>query len=121
VRPVARVSVVYLYVRDLDRSLAFYRDLLGIALERDPRDEHWAEATFPDGVRFALHRTTGFEPTTPNTVRISFEVAEVESIAERLSAAGVQVGDVRRAAWGTLCELVDPDGYEIGLFAPPVG
>ena len=27
------LSVVYLYVTDMERSLAFYRDLLGIPLE----------------------------------------------------------------------------------------
>ena len=32
---VSGISVVYLYVRDLERSLAFYRDLLGIPLEGD--------------------------------------------------------------------------------------
>jgi hypothetical protein len=41
---VSNVSVVYLYVRDMERSLTFYRDLLGIPLEGD---EDWTEATFP--------------------------------------------------------------------------
>jgi predicted enzyme related to lactoylglutathione lyase len=43
---VSNISVVYLYVRDMERSLAFYRDLLGIPLEGDG---HWTEATFPGG------------------------------------------------------------------------
>ena len=51
---VSNISVVYLYVRDMERSLAFYRDLLGIPLEGD---EHWSETTFPGGARFALHET----------------------------------------------------------------
>jgi predicted enzyme related to lactoylglutathione lyase len=29
---VSRISVVYLYVSDMERSAAFYRDLLGIPL-----------------------------------------------------------------------------------------
>ena len=52
---VKRLNVVYLYVRDLDRSLAFYRDVLGIPIERDAHNPDWAEARFPDGMRFALH------------------------------------------------------------------
>ena len=30
---VSRLNVVYLIVRDIERSLAFYRDVLGIPLE----------------------------------------------------------------------------------------
>ncbi len=49
---VSNISVVHLYVRNIERSLAFYRDLLGIPLEGDA---HWVETTFPGGTRFALH------------------------------------------------------------------
>src|SRR2546423_14356098 len=48
---VSRINVVYLYVREMERSLAFYRDLLGIPLAGD---DDWQEADL--GVRFALHR-----------------------------------------------------------------
>jgi catechol 2,3-dioxygenase-like lactoylglutathione lyase family enzyme len=37
---VSRISVVYLYVSDMERSAAFYRDLLGIPLEGD---DDWQE------------------------------------------------------------------------------
>jgi len=32
---VSRLNVVYLYVSEMERSLGFYRDLLGIPLEGD--------------------------------------------------------------------------------------
>ena len=40
---VAGISVVYLYVRDLERALWFFRDRLGIPLEQE--DGTWAEAS----------------------------------------------------------------------------
>jgi hypothetical protein len=40
------------------------------------------------------------------------EVATVE-----LHAAGVACGEILREPWGSLCEVLDPDGYEIGLFS----
>src|SRR4029453_18863141 len=73
---VSNISVVYLYVSDMERSLAFYRDLLGIPLSGD---EHWAEAAFDDGTRFALHAThEGVGPLSSGTVRVSLEVDDPE-------------------------------------------
>jgi glyoxylase I family protein len=115
---VARINVVYLYVRDLDRSAAFYRDVLGIPLERE-RD--WAEATFRDGVRFALHLAAGALELGSGTVRVDFEVADIDEAVEALRAAGVEVGEIEREVWGSACEFVDPDGYRLHLFQPPTG
>jgi predicted enzyme related to lactoylglutathione lyase len=110
---VSRVNVVYLYVRDVPRAAAFYRDLLGIPLEGD---EHWAEATLADGVRFALHATDTEVELGSGTVRIDLEVANIEAAAARLREAGVEVGEIERDDWGAVCEFVDPDGYRLQLF-----
>lgn len=114
---VARINVVYLYVRDLDRSVAFYRDLLGIPLEREG---NWAEATFRDGVRFALHLAHGAEEVGSGTMRVDFEVADLDEAVEALRAAGVEVAEIEREVWGSACAFVDPDGYRLHLFQPPV-
>lgn len=115
---VSRINVVYLYVRDLDRSIAFYRDLLGIPLERDPRNTAWAEARFADGVRFALHETAPEDVRGSGSTRIDLEVADLDRAVERLRSAGVPVGRIVRDFWGAVCELTDPDGYRIDLFEP---
>jgi lactoylglutathione lyase len=113
---VSRISVVYVYVRDIGRSVAFYRDVLGVPLEGD---EHWAEATLENGMRFALHSTDGDVELGSGTVRIDFEVADVDAAAERLREAGIETGEVERDFWGAACEFVDPDGYRLHLFEPP--
>jgi lactoylglutathione lyase len=110
---VSRIDVVYLYVRDLERSIAFYRDLLGIPLAREG---DWAEATFGDGVRFALHAAPAERVLGSGTLRVDFEVADVDAVATRLREAGVEVGEVERDDWGAACEFVDPDGYRLQLF-----
>jgi catechol 2,3-dioxygenase-like lactoylglutathione lyase family enzyme len=114
---VARINVVYLYVRDVSRSLEFYRGLLGIPLEGD---DSWAEATFPGGTRFAvhaLHERVG-EPSS-GTIHLDFEVADVDSAVRLLRDAGVEVGETIRDEWGAAIEVVDPDGYRVFLFQPP--
>jgi lactoylglutathione lyase len=116
---VSRLNVVFLYVTDMEQSLRFYRDLLGIPLDIDPHEDGWAETMLPGGVRFALHRThDGVGELGSGTVRLNFEVEGIDAAAERLRAAGVEVSEVEHESWGSACALVDPDGYRVGLFEP---
>jgi len=113
---VSRINVVYLYVSDMERSAAFYRDVLGIPLEGDA---DWQEASL-GGVRFALHRTReGIGGLSSGTIHVSLEVDDVDAAAERLRAAGVEVGEAMRDDWGSALEVSDPDGYRLYLFQPP--
>jgi predicted enzyme related to lactoylglutathione lyase len=113
---VRSVSVVYLYVSDMQRSLPFYRDLLGIPLEGD---DDWQEATL-GGTRLALHKTReGIGELSSGTIHVSLEVADADAAAERVRAAGVAVKETMRDEWGTAVQVVDPDGYEVYLYQPP--
>ncbi len=116
---VSRVNVVYLYVRDIERSLAFYREVLGLPLERHDSDPNWAEATLEQGLRFALHAAHGDMQPLGGTVRVNFEVDDVDAAVDRLQAAGVEVGEIFREQYGSHVEFVDPDGYRFDLFEPP--
>jgi len=110
------LSVVYLYVRDIGRSVAFYRDTLGI--EFDVSDG-WAETRFPGGTRFALHGVHEGLPEPQNgTIHVDFGVDDIDAAAARLRAAGVQVGEIFRQPYGSHCSFVDLDGYELELFQP---
>ncbi len=113
---VSRINVVYLYVSEMERSVAFYRDLLGIPLEGD---QDWQEASL-GATRFALHRAhEGIGELSSGTVQVSLEVEDVDAAAERLRGAGVSVKETMRDDWGAAVQVVDPDGYEIYLFEPP--
>ncbi|TMD59125.1 MAG: VOC family protein [Chloroflexi bacterium] len=117
-RPLSdRISTVWLYVRDLEASIAFYRDVLGVPLVRDDHDPHWAEAHLPGGLRFALHRAhEGAVPQTPGTITIDFAVEDIELAARRLREAGATVDEITREAWGAAATTYDPDGYRISLY-----
>ena len=117
---VKRLNVVYLYVRDLDRSIAFYRGVLGIPVERDAHNPDWAEARFSDGVRFALHPWhEGVPEISSGSVMIDFEVESLDGAIARLREAGVEPSEPLREFWGSVCSFTDPDGYRIDLFEPP--
>jgi predicted enzyme related to lactoylglutathione lyase len=113
---VRRLNVVYLYVSEMERSVAFYRDLLGISLEGD---DDWQEASL-GGTRFALHRAhEGLGPLTAGTIHVNLEVADLHAATRRLREAGVAVEETMREEWGAAARIVDPDGYELFLFQPP--
>jgi lactoylglutathione lyase len=115
-RLVSRINVVYLYVSDMERSLGFYRDVLGIPLEGDG---DWQEASL-GGTRFALHRTReGVGPLSAGTIHVNLEVADLDAAADRLREAGVEPRETMRDEWGAALEFADPDGYRLYLFQPP--
>jgi predicted enzyme related to lactoylglutathione lyase len=113
---VRRLNVVYLYVSEMERSLGFYRGLLGIPLEGD---EDWQEASLGE-TRFALHlahERTG--ALSSGSIHVNLEVADLDGATERLRAAGVAVEETMRDDWGASARITDPDGYELYLFQPP--
>jgi catechol 2,3-dioxygenase-like lactoylglutathione lyase family enzyme len=113
---VRKLNVVYLYVSDLERSLRFYRDVLGIPLEGDG---DWQEASL-GGTRFALHRAhEGIGKLSSGTIHVDLEVADLDAATERLRAADVEVAETVRDEWGAAAKVADPDGYELYLFEPP--
>ena len=113
---VQRLNVVYLYVLEMERSVAFYRGLLGIPLEGD---DDWQEASL-GGTRFALHRThEGIGQLSAGTIHVNLEVADLAAAVGRLRAAGIPVEETMRQEWGAAAKVVDPDGYELYLFQPP--
>jgi catechol 2,3-dioxygenase-like lactoylglutathione lyase family enzyme len=113
---VSSVNVVYLYVSDMERSAAFYRDLLGVPLEGD---HDWQEAKL-GGTRFALHHAREeIGDLSTGTIHLNLEVADIDEAADRLRAAGVEVEETMRDDWGAALRFRDPDGYELYLFQPP--
>ncbi len=113
---VSRINVVYLYVRDIERASGFYRDVLGIPLEGD---DDWVETTFPEGVRFALHKWhEGAPEISSGTIHVDFSVADNDQAAERLRAAGIEVGEIHREPYGSHFTFVDPEGYTLQMFQP---
>ena len=97
---------VVVYVSDMERATAFYRDTLG--LEPDFESEHWT--TFRTGAcTLALH--AGSEAPDP-----TFQVADAAAERERLIAAGVEVTEIREPVAGLrVFDARDPDGNRFSI------
>jgi catechol 2,3-dioxygenase-like lactoylglutathione lyase family enzyme/uncharacterized protein YciI len=137
---------VGLQVADLDRSIAYYRDIIGLReLERLVRDDAYLRVVtgYPDvvldvavlvepasGALLELLQYRGVEgrpvdPATANsgTAHVCFQVDDVDAIHARAVAAGF--GSVNppvtptsgRWTGGRSVYLVDPDGIRVELVA----
>jgi catechol 2,3-dioxygenase-like lactoylglutathione lyase family enzyme len=124
-----RFDLIGLVVQDLDRSLAFYRDL-GLDVPAEAAGPH-VEAALPGGLRLAFDHVEvirSFDPawaapTGSARTSLAFacdDPADVDATYERMTAAG-HTGHKPPwdAAWGMRYALLeDPDGNGVDLFAP---
>jgi predicted enzyme related to lactoylglutathione lyase len=103
---------VVVYTRDMERVIAFYRDVLG--LEPDFESPHWT--TFRTGVcTFALH--AGSEAPDP-----TFQVGDAAAERDRLMAAGVEVTEIREPVAGLrVFDARDPDGNRFSIESRATG
>jgi catechol 2,3-dioxygenase-like lactoylglutathione lyase family enzyme len=98
---VERIGYVILYVEDLDASIAFYRDVIGLPYKFT--DAGYAEFG-TDGTRFALYERrraewlTGQAVTPGPAAEIVLVVDDVDACADRLAAQASTVrGDTGRS------------------------
>ncbi len=100
--------VVSVNVSDYDRSLAWYRDVLGFEVDYELADYGWCELRTPFGFSIGLGQT---EDVTPGTVVPTFGVHDIDAAIAHLRDRDVKVED-----WHEIPGMVrlstfwDPDG-----------
>lgn len=107
----ASLSFVELVVKDLGRSLQWYCDWLGLTeVMRD--GERFA--LLDGGAKLALKKG---DPV-PGSIRLAFQVTELETWITRLQVAGVSLeGEVKESDEGyRRVRLRDPDRYAVILY-----
>ena len=109
------LDCVFYYVWDLDRSIGFYSELLGIPLiSRD------AVARFRiDGLPFELVPTNDESKLSGSgNARLCLAVRNIQEAISDLRGRGVSVGAVSSVENGMLAPFHDPDGNELVLWQP---
>ncbi len=101
-------SVKYmLMAQDMDRGIAFYRDVIGLELKFS--SQHWTELAWGDLI-IALHGggTGAFQKTG-----LGFQVADIEAACQEVAAGGGKIllpPSSRPGEPILLAELADPEG-----------
>lgn len=110
-----RINYAIIFVSDMDRSVTFYRDVVGMPLKF--ASPHWTEFA-TEGATWALHLTE--EPSVKRdagkleaagTSRPGFSVADLDAFHARMEAHKVPCPQPPKTTFGTRIALyMDPDG-----------
>jgi catechol 2,3-dioxygenase len=127
IHPAVRIGHVHLRVADLDRSLAFYRDALGLGLTADGR-EHGIDAAFLAAGDYHHHiglntwESAGGTPPPPghtglyHVALVYPDRAELGKAVQRLLDHGVEIDHGTDHGGTVSVYLDDPDGNGVELY-----
>ncbi|MFI5102507.1 MAG: VOC family protein [Terriglobales bacterium] len=106
-------DTVFYYVTDMEASVAFYRETLGLPLV----SQDYVARFDLDGVLIEL------VPLPPGSVvpgngnaRLCFSVANLPETLEQMRARGIQTSRIKEKKDGRLAFFRDPDGNELCLW-----
>jgi len=109
---------VLIYVSNLKRSLSFYADLLGFELLEVYPPDYARLRSLPNDTTIALHASEDVGPKSQGSVRLFFEIKDLDRTCTKLKAFGVEfMQEPLLMPWGWKhAFLLDPDGHEISLY-----
>lgn len=117
-----RIATISIYVHDVERAIAFYRDVLGWEVTADfPMGEgnRWVTVA-PKHEKTAFSLVHGFSDWSAEKVGgwsgIVIDVDDVQAAYGQLQARGVEFGEPpRREPWGGWASFADSEGNRFGL------
>lgn len=117
---IKKVGNVILAVKDLDKSLEFYHEFIGLPIKNERRA--WIDLG-TTGALLSLHPASltaeHVGSSIDNGITIGFLVGDVVSAVEELKSKGVRVyRDVIEKGAGKNAIVLDPDDYLVSLFEP---
>jgi lactoylglutathione lyase len=115
-----KVSYAIVFVSDMKRSVAFYRDVVGLPLKFD--SPGWSEFS-TEGATLALHacEASGGPNYDPAKVpagncRPGLQVPDLDAFHQRMMEKEVQCLQIPTSVFGSrVAQYVDPDGLGISV------
>jgi lactoylglutathione lyase len=97
------------FTSDPQRSIAFYRDVLGLAPTDINAEGRGAEFTLADGTTFGVYR-----PDEPKSgAAVMFAVSDIHAALPRLRERGAQLSEPQESPVCFMSVGVDPDGNTV--------
>ena len=117
---IKKVGNVILAVSDIDKSLQFYHETIGLPIRNQRRS--WVDLG-TSGALLSLHPASltaeHVGSSIDNGITIGFLVGDVQSAVDELKEKGVKIHrDIIEKDAGKNAVIMDPDGYLISLFEP---
>lgn len=112
-KPELPFDTVFYYVRDIERSIAFYRDALGLT----PISRDFVARFDLDGVLIELvPAPPGMALPGSGNARLCFAVPDLEEARKQMRACGITANPSAHKKGGELAFFCDPDGNELCLW-----
>ncbi len=111
---------VILTTDNMEEMVAFYRDVLGLALEREEHgglEVHYG-VDLNHQVHFALHPPADFQLSEAGhaKAKVAFTVEDLSALVQKLGEAGHEAFiDVHDEGFGPVAAYKDPDGNVLEL------
>lgn len=111
-------------VNDLERTVTFYRDILGLEEVRRHKSPRGSELVFlktpgsEELIEITYFPGSGPVVVQPDLTHLAFEVESLEEFGKHLAAHGLKYSDgpTTSGSTGTVFAFIDaPEGYEIEL------
>lgn len=111
-------------VNDIERTVTFYRDVLGLAEVKRHKSPRGSELVFlkaPESeelIEICFFPSGGDVQVQPDLTHLAFEVESLDEFAKHLAKFGLKFSDgpTTSTSTGTVFAFVDaPEGYEIEL------
>lgn len=120
-----RINYSIIFVSDMQRSVAFYRDVIGMPLKFET--PHWTEFA-TEGATLALHKSeetsAAAEPPEsekpcsekPGTCRAGFQVPNLDEFHQRMLENNVPCMQEPQETFGVkIAQYLDPDGLTLSV------
>jgi len=113
-----RVGAAIVLVENMDRSVAFYRDILGMKIKQEIPD--WVEFVNESGSAvLALHTKRTKSSELPNML-VGFKVNDIENVCKELEKKNVKFyKKLTLEPFGKHAIIEDPDGHLISIVEIP--
>jgi predicted enzyme related to lactoylglutathione lyase len=111
-----KLGTVMLMVGNVERSVAFYSNVLGLEVEQHSPD--WAQAKAGD-TYIGLHASERGGAGAESGFALIFDVDDVVETFSAIARQGAEVmEEPREEPYGKIATLTDPDGYSVQLLEP---
>ncbi len=114
-------------VNDLEKTVGFYKDVLGLEEIRRHKSPRGSELVFlkapgsEELIEICAYPSSGPVVVGPDLTHLAFEVENLEKFAHESAAKGYPLSDgPTTSSTGTVFAFIDaPEGYEIELIQAP--
>jgi catechol 2,3-dioxygenase-like lactoylglutathione lyase family enzyme len=114
---VVGIGHMLLRARDLERSVAFYREALGLTIRKHGQARDGGPlVAFDQGLALTAGREAGESPIE----HLAFRGERLDALTAHLRGLGVDIvdGPAVTAEYGTSVYVEDPDGNRIEIYGP---